>query len=54
MRPPASGPLGPEPDLLQLGAVDGVSFQKLLTDVFPLRATSLRVSIERLEEGAEA
>ena len=53
-RPPLTGPRVPQPDLLQLSAIDGVSFQKPLADVFPLRAACLRVSIERLEEGGEA
>ena len=53
-RPPLTGPLVPQLDLLQLSAIDGVSFQKPLANVFPLRAACLRVSIERLEEGGEA
>ena len=54
IRPPLTGPLVPQLDLLQLGSINRVGFQEPLADVLPLCAACLRVTIERLEEGGEA
>ena len=54
IRPPLAGPLVPQPDLLQLCPINRVSFEEPLADVFPLRAASVRIRIERVEESREA